>query len=45
MTEAEWQKILVKSALQLGWHTMHIGRTGKHQAVGAKGRWEQAGRT
>lgn len=37
MTEAEWQKMLVKSAVQLGWDFLHIGRNGKHQKVGAKG--------
>ena len=37
MTEAEWQKQVLKSAHTLGWQSMHIGRTGKHQAVGAKG--------
>jgi hypothetical protein len=37
MNETEWQKQVLKSAHSLGWHSMHIGRTGKHQAVGAKG--------
>ena len=37
MTESEWQQQVLKSAHQLGWQSMHIGRTGKHQAVGAKG--------
>ena len=37
MTESEWQQKVLKSAHQLGWQSMHIGRTGKHQAVGAKG--------
>ena len=37
MNETEWQKQVLKSAHQLGWQSMHIGRTGKHQAVGAKG--------
>ena len=37
MTEAEWQKMITRSALQLGWQTLHIGRNGKHQKVGAKG--------
>jgi hypothetical protein len=37
MTESEWQQQVLAAALRLGWQTMHIGRTGKHQAVGAKG--------
>ena len=37
MTESEWQQKVLLAALKLGWQTMHIGRTGKHQAVGAKG--------
>jgi hypothetical protein len=37
VTESEWQKQVLKSAHTLGWQSMHIGRTGKHQAVGAKG--------
>lgn len=37
MTESEWQKQVLKSAHTLGWQSMHIGRTGKNQAVGAKG--------
>jgi hypothetical protein len=37
MNETEWQKQVLKTAHTLGWHSMHIGRTGKHQAVGAKG--------
>lgn len=37
MNESEWQQQVLAAALKLGWQTMHIGRTGKHQAVGAKG--------
>jgi hypothetical protein len=37
VSESEWQQQVLKSAHQLGWQSMHIGRTGKHQAVGAKG--------
>jgi hypothetical protein len=37
MNETEWQKQVLKTAHTLGWQSMHIGRTGKHQAVGAKG--------
>jgi hypothetical protein len=37
MTESEWQKQVLKSAHTLGWQSMHIVRTVKHQAFGAKG--------
>lgn len=37
MTEAEFQRRLVQHAESLGWEWMHIGRTGKHVANGAKG--------
>ena len=37
VSESDWQQQVLATALRLGWQTMHIGRTGKHQAVGAKG--------
>jgi hypothetical protein len=38
MNETEWQKQVVETAHNLGWQDMHVGRTGKHQKVGAKGK-------
>jgi len=35
--ETEWQKVVTKAAVQLGWEWLHIGRVGKHRANGAKG--------
>ncbi len=37
LSEAEFQGQLVKVAESLGWDWMHIGRTGKYVANGAKG--------
>ena len=35
--ETEWQKVVTKAAVDLGWEWLHIGRVGKHRANGAKG--------
>lgn len=37
LTEAEFQSQVVNLAESFGWQWMHIGRTGKHVANGAKG--------
>ena len=37
LTEAEFQAQVVNLAESFGWQWMHIGRTGKHVANGAKG--------
>lgn len=36
-TESEWQRFVTDYAESLGWDWMHIGRTGKYTANGAKG--------
>ena len=36
-TEAEFQRVVTDYAESLGWHWLHIGRTGKYAANGAKG--------
>jgi hypothetical protein len=36
-SEAEFQQRVVQYAEEHGWHWMHIGRTGKYVANGAKG--------
>jgi hypothetical protein len=38
-TEAAFQARLIDYALSRGWEWMHIGRTGKYTANGAKGTW------
>ena len=35
--ETEWQKVITKAAVTMGWEWLHIGRVGKYRANGAKG--------
>ena len=36
-TEAEFQRVITQAAEKAGWEWMHVGRTGKYVANGAKG--------